>query len=368
MNIYHIRIYTQFILYSLTTIGLTCLVNIPSALSIELSTMDKSERTTAVPLEQVQNLLIETLALTERGLQDSTALRQTVSERLAQAGFTPILEKSTPHDILIRIKCEERKSQTGPSQHRKGGHSLSMVSRHWKGPACSISYRYQGESALWSWEVRTSFEEAREAAKVAGASNSGLYALQELQRQLAQDEFPLYLAAEWGQADRLIALLRQSTDQVDRQRLILQLLGPLNSKAALPTIKEATTNPNLAVTAIAALGDQGEVAISSLVNILKSSQSSELRFAALQALRVIATHSSPPTLYDVFVEQLESQDPRMQTVAVRGLGSLGDLRAITPIEALNLQTWSNPSTHPDMKALREALNWSLFQLAPSSHW
>ena len=216
--------------------------------------------------------------------------------------------------------------------------------------------------------MRTSFEDPREAAKEAGATNSGLYALQALQSELARDEFPLYLAAEWGQIDRLIHLFHEATDHLDRRHLILQLLGPLTSPAALSTIEDATKNPELAVTALAALGNQGEVAIPSLVNILDSSENPEHQLAALQALGEIATHSTPPILYDVFVKQLESQDPRMQTIAVRGLGSLGDVRAITPIKTLNLQAWSNPSTHLDMQALREALNWSLFQLDPSSHF
>jgi hypothetical protein len=323
----------------------------------------------AIPLEQIQEVWIEALALTERGLQDSTAIHQAVSERLAQAGFTPVPDGNRPHDITVRVKCEERKSRTGPSKHRKGGHPLSTASRLWKGPACAISYRHQGEPALWSWEVRTSFEDPREAAKSAGAPNSGMYALQELQTQLAQDDFPLYLAAEWGQTDRLIHLFQQAKDHLDRRRLILQLLGPLTSPGALSTIEEATKNPELVMTAISALGDQGEVAIPTIAKILDTPGNADQQLAALQALGEIATHSATPALYDLFIQQLQSQDPRMQTIAVRGLGALGDLRATTPIETLNIQAWSNPSTHADMQALREALNESLYSLdaSASSH-
>ena len=320
-------------------------------------------------LEKVQSVLIETLALTERGLQDSTALDRVVSERIAQAGFTPVPDRTIAHDIMVRVKCEERKRRTGPSKHRKGSHPSAAASRLWKGPACHISYRHQGQLALWSWEVRTMFEDSREAAKAAGVTNSGLYALQELQKQLAQDEFPLYLIAEWGQANRLIHLFQEATGQPDRRRLLLQLLGPLTSPAALATIEEATKNPDLAATAIAALGDQGEVGVPLLIKTLDSSESAEHRLGALQALGEIATHSTLPTLYEVFVKQLQSPDPRMQTIAVRGLGSLGDARAVPPIETLNIQAWSNPSAHADMQALREALNDSLYSLdaSASSH-
>jgi hypothetical protein len=202
--------------------------------------------TPANPLEQVQHVLIETIAITEKGVQNSAIFQQVVSERLAQAGFTPVHDINSPHDIIVRVKCEERKTWTGPSKHRKGSHPSALVSRLWKGPACHISYRYQGKPAIWSWEVRTSFEEPRKAAKAAGAANSGMYALQELQAQLAQNEFPLYLAAEWGQTDRLIQLFQQATDQLDRRHLILQLLGPLTSPTVLLTIQEATRDPDLA--------------------------------------------------------------------------------------------------------------------------
>lgn len=358
-------IFPQSFPFATIILGLWVGIGMPVTLSAGSPPVTNSS---AVPLEQVQHVFIETLALTERGLQDSAALHQVVSERLAQAGFTPVSDVNTPHDIMVRVKCEERKTWTGPSKHRKGSHPSASASRLWKGPACHISYRYQGKPALWSWEVRTSFEEPGKAAKATGATNSGMYALQELQTQLAQDAFPLYLAAEWGQTDRLIHLFQQATDQLDRRRLILQLLGPLTSPTVLTTIQQATQDPALALTAIAALGDQGEVAIPSLVNILDTSASPEQQLAALKALGGIATHSANPRLYDVFIEQLQAQDPRMQTIAVRGLGKLGDLRAITPIETLNLQAWSNLSTDPESQALREALNWSLFQLDPASHF
>ena len=356
-------IFPQILSFTTILFGLFFWIGTPVILSAE---PPAQIHTDVVPLEKVQHVLIETLALTERGIQESTGIQQVVSDRLAEAGFTPLTQATAPHDIMVRVKCEERKTRTGPSKHRKGGHPLSTASRHWKGPTCHISYRYQGKPALWSWEVRTSFEDSRKAAKEAGARNSGQYALQELQAKLVQDEFPLYLTAEWGQTDRLIDQFQLAKDQIARQRLILQLLGPLTSSSAHSTLEEATKNPELAATAIAALGNQGEVAIPSLANILDTSESSEQRLAALQALGGIATHSPVPALYDQFIQQLQSSDPRMQTIAVRGLGTLGNQDAMNAIETLNIQAWSNPSTHADMQDLREALNDTLYQLDPQA--
>ena len=359
-----ICLFPQSFSYATIILGMWLWIEIPVTISAAPQPVTSTQ---VVSLERVQHVHIEALALTERGLQDSSTLQQVVSERLAQAGFTPVQEINMPHDIIVRVKCEERKTWTGPSKHRKGGHPLSTASRLWKGPACSISYRHQDKTAHWNREVRTSFEEPRQAAKAAGATNAGLYALQALQTQLAQDEFPLYLAAEWRQADRLISLFQQATDQLDRRRLILQLLGPLTSPTVLSTIQKATQDPALTLTAISALGEQGEVAIPTLTRISDTPVNPEQRLTALQALGEIATHSKAPALYDQFVGLLQSKEPRIQTIAVRGLGKLGDQRAILPLETLNLQAWTNPSTHTDIQALREALNWTLWQLNPAAH-
>ncbi len=349
--------------YVTIILGLCWFFGVSTTLSTAQPAVNK---TPEVPLNKIQHVLVTALALTERGLQDSTDIQHVVSTRLEQAGFTPVADAKIPHDITVRVKCEERKSKTGPGKHRKGGHAMSTTSRLWQGPACRISYRQPGRSNLWSREVRTVFEEAREAAKEANSTHSGLYALQELQAQLSIDDFPLYLAAEWGQTDRLITLFQQATDQLDRRLLILQLLGPLSSPSALEIIQEATQDPALASTAIEALGDQGEIAIPALIEVLNTPEDQEQHLTALRAISKISTHSATPALYELFVQQLQSPDPRMQTIAVRGLGSLGNQRAVDPINKLNVEAWSNSSTHPDMHALREALNDTLYQLDPSA--
>jgi hypothetical protein len=316
------------------------------------------------PLVTAQVLLVESIALTERGLQDSSTIMKTVTEKLSKAGFTVVSSPDHPHDAVVRVKCEERQTWTGPSKLRNT--SPAPTSRLWKGPACHISYRHEGQSPNWSWDVRTPFEHPEEAAKDAGTTDSGTFALQALQAQLAQDDFPLYLAAEWGQSDRLIRLFQQETER-DRRLLILQLLGPLPSPTVLATLQKAVEDPALAITAITALGEQGEAGIPILASILEGHSPTPQHLAAIQALGNIATHSQAPALFDQFVRLLNSEDPRVQTMATRGLGKLGDRRAITPLKTLSLKAWTDPSTHPDMQALREAVSWSLWQLTPSAH-
>jgi hypothetical protein len=316
------------------------------------------------PLAHAQKLLVESIVLTERGLQDPSKISNTVADKLSKAGFTVVSSHDHPHDAVVRVKCEERLTWTGPSQHRR----ISPVptSRLWKGPACHISYRHGGQTPHWIREVRTAFEHAEEAAKEAGSADSGAFAIQALQVELAGDAFPLYLAAEWGQSDRLIHLYRHTTERT-RQQLILQLLGPLPSSTVLATLQEALEKPELATTAIAALGEQGEAGIPALASVLEMKSPTSQQLVAIQALGNIATHSQAPELFDQFIRLLQSEDPRVQTMAARSLGQLGDRRAITPLKTLNLHAWTNPSTHPDMQDLRDALSWSLWQLSPSAH-
>ena len=105
-------IFPQSVPYTTILLGLCLWMGMPAILSAEPPAPLKP---TAVPLEQIQGVLIEALALTERGLQDSTGIHQAVSARLAQAGFTPAPDDNMPHDITVRGKCEERKTRTGLS-------------------------------------------------------------------------------------------------------------------------------------------------------------------------------------------------------------------------------------------------------------
>jgi hypothetical protein len=317
------------------------------------------------PLAHAQTVLVEGVALTERGLQDPAPLIQTVAEQLRRVGLTIVSQADQPHDAVVRVKCEERQTWTGPSKYRST--SPSPTTRLWKGPACHLSYRYGQDRPNWSWEVRTAFEDAREAAKAAGATDVGAFAMSALNTQLQQNEFPLFLAAEWGQTDRLLEVYRHSTDQIDRQRTILQLLGDLPSPQSLAVLQEALSHPALASTALLALGQQGEAGIPALSSFLESATDPEQRLAAIQGLGAIATHTKTPALFTQFMALLEAEDPRVQTEAVKGLGNLGDRRAIEPLEKLNLKAWTNASTHPDVQALREMLSWSLWQLNPDAH-
>ncbi|MDH5698702.1 MAG: HEAT repeat domain-containing protein [Nitrospirota bacterium] len=342
--------------------GISCLMGLSSPAWAQETPLEAHP---VHPLMTAQVLVVKSIALTERGLQDSTAITKTVTDRLTDTGFTIASSPDQPHDAVVRVKCEERQTWTGPSKHRST--SPSPTSRLWKGPACHISYRHGEQSPHWSWEVRTSFEDTSGAAEIAGASDTGTFAMTALNTQLQQDDFPLFLVAEWEQADRLLMLFQKSTDKIDRQKTILKLMGTLSSDKAFEALKEALNNSDLAPTALLALGQQGEKAIPALASYLETATNSDHRLAVIQAFGAIATQSNAPALFTQFMKALDTEEPKIQTEAVKGLGNLGDRRAIQPLEKLNLKTWTNPSSSPDMTALREMLSWSLWQLSPSAH-
>jgi len=110
----------------------------------------------------------------------------------------------------------------------------------------------------WQKEVRTEVEDVGQAAQSANAGDLGAFAMGKLREVLDVYEFPLLLAAEWGQPERLLKLLdRSDTPQVRRFK-ILSLLGEMQADEALPKLREALKDRNLAKQAIGAMGSLGK--------------------------------------------------------------------------------------------------------------
>ncbi|RMH33518.1 MAG: HEAT repeat domain-containing protein [Nitrospirae bacterium] len=323
-------------------------------------------------LQKIQIVSIDTLALTERGAVESSDIRRVVTDRIRDLGYTVSTDKQQPSDIVVKVKCEERKTWLGPTRLGGDADSLHAPSRVWKGPACQITY-YFPESpdspSPWRREVRTPFADAMRAAQEHHVSDSGAYAMQALAQELRQDPFPLLLAAEWRHVHRLIAALNRPNIPPARQRLVLQLLGDIPDPQALATLEKALKVPELAPTAAIALGQHGAAAIRPLVTLLEHTDSSALKKAAVAGLGIIGTHHEDPMLFEVLKNTLQhSPTPIDVTIeVVNALGKLGDERAISLLQELNRRAWTDPSRSPEMQRLREALSWSLWQLIPEAH-
>ena len=320
-------------------------------------------------LKHAQNISLQTVALTEKGLVDSQEIHDVVAKRFHTIGYRLAVDEGTPHDVVVKVKCEERKTQTGPSTYGGDADSLHSPLPGWTGPACQITYGLNGEQFDWRIEVRTDFENAIKAAKKRAVKNSGDYALTELTKKLNQDDFPLLLTAEWEQADRLISLM-QRPDIDQRLKLkIIPLLGSTSDRSVLPTLTQALNDPVLAPQAAMALGLQGEQAEATLVGLLQRADTPELKIAAVKGLGEIATHSAQTRVYEPLIHSLQKPDTEIpvKTEIVRALGKLGDQEAVPVLEKLNQEAWTDPSSSPEMQELREALTWSLWQLNPDAH-
>lgn len=320
-------------------------------------------------LKQAQNISLQTVALTEKGLVDSQEIQKVVTNRFQGIGYTIITDEATSHDVVVKVKCEERKTRMGPSTYGGDADSLHSPLPGWTGPACQITYGLNGEQSGWRIEVRTDFEDAMEAARKQKENNSGEYALTELSKKLKQDDFPLLLTAEWEQADRLITIMARPEIDQNIKLKIIPLLGSTSDASVLPTLKEALNDPVLAPQAAIALGQQGEQAEGTLVGLLQKAETPELKIAAVKGLGEIATHSATTSVFRPLVHTLQqpSTEIPVKTEIVRALGKLGDQEAVAVLEKLNHEAWTDPSTSSEMQELREALTWSLWQLNPDAH-
>ena len=199
----------------------------------EYFTPDQKER-----LGQTQTVLVEVVALTDQGPIQSTPIRDTVARRLEELGYGVVTDRGQPHDVLFRVKCEQRKMWEGTSSMGSDADLPDSPSRVWTGPACQLNYFVNGTKIKWQKEVRTDFEDAEEAARRLNIS-PGDYAVAELREKLEQYDFPVLVAAEWGHGGTLLKLLGDTRTNQRRRLRITSLLGEMMTDEALPAHKPA---------------------------------------------------------------------------------------------------------------------------------
>ena len=212
-------------------------------------------------LDKIQTLRIETIALAAEGTVDAAPITEVVARRMGELGYTVVREADKPHDAVVKVKCEQRKTWEGTTSAGGDADLPDAPSRLWKGPACQMTYRLGDMKVKWQKEVRTEFEDAAQAAQSAHAGDPGTYAMGKLRDMLETYEFPLLLAAEWGQPERLLKLLDRSDTPQARKVKIISLLGEMQADEALPRLKEVLKNRDLAKQAIGAMGNLGKEAI-----------------------------------------------------------------------------------------------------------
>ncbi len=315
-------------------------------------------------LEKIQTVHIEAIALTDKGAIDAAPIAELVARRMGELGYTVAREASKPHDAVVKVKCEQRKTWEGTTAAGGDADLPDAPSRLWKGPACQMTYLLGSLKVNWQKEVRTEFENAEQAAQLAQAGDPGAYALGKLKDRLEAYDFPLLLAAEWGQPERLLKLLdRSDTPQVRRFK-ILSLLGEMQADEALPKLKEVLKDRDLAKQAIGAMGNLGKEGIPLLVDIMNTSPQPEMQAAAAKGLGQLGGLHGDASVVPPLLAKLK--DPKTDwsvlTEVAWALGKIPDKRSIEPLQDLDrkLQAMRDPENVP-LKKLKEAVFWAIKQ-------
>ncbi len=317
-------------------------------------------------LEKIQTVLVEAIALTDKGSVDAKPIAEVVSQRLKELGYTVIQDRTKPHDALFKVKCEQRKTWEGTATAGGDADLPDAPSRLWKGPACQLNYVLGTMKINWQKEVRTDFEDALTAAQTAKAADAGSYALERLKERLELYDFPVIVTAEWGQPDRLLKLLTASDTSQLRKLKIISLLGEMEADEALPKLKEALKDKDLSKQAAVALGNMGKEGIPILVDILKHSKQPELQAAAAKGLGDLGNTHNDSSVVPPLLDMLDAPgvDITVQTEVAWALGRVPDRRSVQPLFDLDkkLQKIRKDPPDPLIKKLKEAVFWSIKQV------
>ncbi len=315
-------------------------------------------------LAKIQTVLVEVLALTDKGPVDARGLAEVVSRRLSELGYTVTQENGKPHDVVFRVKCEQRKTWEGTTAAGGDADLPDAPSRLWKGPACQLTYLLGGMKIKWQKEVRTDFEDARAAAQAAQAPEPEAFAMGKLKEVLEKYDFPLLLTAEWGQPDRLLKLLDSADANQARKIKIISLLGEMQADEALPKLKEALKDRDLAKQALVAMGNLGKDGIPLLVDIMNSAPQVEIQAAAAKGLGQIGGIHGDASVVLPLLGKLK--DPKTDwavlTEVAWALGKIPDKRSIQPLYDIDkkLQAIRDPE-NIGLKKLKEAVFWAIKQ-------
>lgn len=320
-------------------------------------------------LEQIQRILVETVVVTDQAATDPGPLTDTVVRRMQVLGYTVVTDPNQPHDVVLRVKCEEHKTWEGTAASGGDADLPDSPSRVWKGPACQLLYLLDGKKLGWHKEVRTVFQDARQAAADAQVDNPGAFALSKLRERLEEYHFPILLAAEWGQEDRLLKRLDEPEVSPSLKAKIIAQLGEMFATEAVPHLLVALKDSNVTIAnaAAQALGNIGQKdSISALVDVLQTGRP-ELQAAAAKGLGQVGALHGDFSIIPPLLEALKINNPAVQTEVAWALGKLPDKRAYEPIYALyrTLQTSGIDGQGRDgeqVQRLKEALNWSLKQV------
>jgi hypothetical protein len=317
-------------------------------------------------MDTIQTVLIDIIAISDKGPMDPTGLRDVVANRMREFGYIVTTDAGEAHDVVFRVKCEQRKTWEGTTNMGSDADLPDSPSRVWKGPACQLSYVLDNKKMGWRKEVRTDFTEAEQAAHAANSGDPGAYAMAALIERLKDYDFPALITAEWGQEERLFKRYDDpATSSVQKVKLI-NLFGHLFSADSVPRLLQALKGSDIeaAKAAAVALGNIGQKdTIRTLIDAMKSGPP-ELKAAAAKALGVFGALHGDFSIIDPLLDGLKTGDVSVQTEVAWALGKLPDRRAYDPLFTLQKSLYHvrENDADPKLVKLKEAVNWSIKQI------
>ncbi|MCW5798448.1 MAG: HEAT repeat domain-containing protein [Nitrospira sp.] len=351
---------------SLVILGVLLLFNDPSWARREALTAEQKSQ-----MERIDRVLITVLALSDKGAVDSGSLVEVAANRMKEFGYTPVTDPTQPHDVELKIKCEQKKTWEGTTTMGSDADLPDAPSRIWKGPACQLGYLLNGKKMAWRKEVRTDFDDAQAAATLAKASDPTTFAMAKLQARLEEYDFPALITAEWGQEARLFRLYDDPKTPVARKVKLIALFGDLFSVKAIPRLLDGLNGPdrNIAKASALALGNIGQKdTIPVLIKTMKNG-AQDLRAPAAKALGIVGALHGDFTIVDPLLETLNTEDVTVKTEVAWALGKLPDMRAYEPLFALQKSLYHVHANDadPNLVKLKEAVNWSIKQIDTWEH-
>lgn len=350
--------------------------------SLSFSSSDTLARRVYVTPEQkdqlrtAQTVLLNIVALSEKGPVDPASLAAVIKQRFEEVGYQIVTDRGHAQDVEVLVKCEERKRWTGTTSAGGDAELPDAPARLWEGPACLITYLVNGMDLGWAKEVRPHEERADQMVIGSTPEDAGDLAFAQLKKRLEEYDFPVLLMAEWGQINRLVTLLESPTTPKLRKLAILSALSEIHAPEALAHVTGLLQDPDLVQETIVALGNLGRESIPVLIDLFEGSQLAIIQAAAAKGLGDVAALSGDyrviPPLHHYLEQTLKNfkmirdADFLVLTEVVWALGKLPDKRTIQPMDELQARIWMIHDTSPEMSSLREAVNWSYKQVAEAA--
>lgn len=318
-------------------------------------------------LEQIDRVLVEVIALSDKGAVDTGPIASLVTMRMKEFGYTIVADPTQPYDVLFKVKCEQRKTWEGTTNMGSDADLPDSPSRVWRGPACQLTYLLDGMKTGWRKEVRTDFVDAQQAAAATKVGDPTAYAMGKLRERLEEYDFPSLVTADWGQEARLFKLYDDPATPSARKVKLISLFGYLFSTNSVPRLLVALkgTDIEIAKAAALALGNIGQKeTIPTLIDTMKSGNP-ELQAASAKALGLVGALHGDFSIVDPLLDRLETTDDvTVKTEVAWALGKLPDRKALGPLNALQKSLYKvhENDADPKLVKLKEAVNWSIKQI------